>query len=121
MTTHHLTASGATHGSTIAEPEAAEQTRSRPAAPWSVILHDDQLHTYEYVIEMLCALFAMDPRTAYHHALEVDTRGITVVARLPRPEAEKKRDAIMRHGGDHRMRTTISMVASVEPDESRGS
>jgi ATP-dependent Clp protease adaptor protein ClpS len=107
----------ASSGSPIAEPEAITKAAQRLEPLWRVILHDDQLHTYEYVIEMLMAIFAMDAQRAYHHAIEVDTKGTTVLARLPRTEAEKKRDAIMRYGGDHRMRTTISMVASIEPEE----
>lgn len=104
-------------GSPLTEPEAITDTAERLEPFWRVILHDDQLHTYEYVIEMLMAIFGMDAQRAYLHAVEVDTHGTTVLARLPRTEAEKKRDAIMRYGGDHRMRTTISMVASIEPEE----
>ena len=98
----------------LVDPEVLLQEELAGALPWSVILHDDQLHTYEYVIEMLTNLTGMDMKTALQHALEVDTRGMTVVAQAPRPEAERLRDAIMTYGGDPRMRTTISMVASVE-------
>jgi ATP-dependent Clp protease adaptor protein ClpS len=104
-------------GFPIPETEALAEAAQRLEPLWRVILHDDQLHTYEYVIEMLMAIFGMDAQRAYRHAVEVDTKGTTVLARLPRTEAEKKRDAIMRYGGDHRMRTTISMVASIEPEE----
>jgi len=99
----------------IAQPESSKRPRKKHEPLWYVILHDDQLHTYEYVIIMLMKLFEMGKEAAFLHAVEVDTRGVTIVARLPREKAEQKRDEIMHFGGDPRMRTTVSMKASIEP------
>lgn len=100
-------------GVVVAEPLERERVRLAPL--WYVILHDDQLHTYDYVIEMLCKLFSMTPTRAFVHALEVDSQGVTIVARLPKREAADKRDQIASYGGDPRMNTTVSMKASIEP------
>ncbi len=99
----------------IAEPERGKQPRKKHEPLWYVILHDDQLHTYEYVILMLMKLFQMGKEQAFLHAVEVDSQGVTIVARLPKEKAEQKRDEIMHFGGDPRMQTTVSMKASIEP------
>lgn len=100
-----------------AEPRSRPQPRARPRYDplWYVILHDDQLHTYHYVIEMLMRLFAMSGEKAFLHAVEVDTQGVTIVARLPKTKAETKRDSIRGYGGDPWMKTSVSMQASIEP------
>ena len=95
---------------------AIERRPRRKLEPlWYVILHDDQLHSYQYVIEMLAKLFEMSARRAFVHAVEVDTQGVTIVARLPKDKAEDKRDGIMGYGGDPWMKTSVSMRASIEP------
>jgi len=44
-------------------------------AALNVILLDDDDHTYEYVIEMLCKLFGHSQEIAYRMACEVDATG----------------------------------------------
>lgn len=97
------------------EIESTPQGRTRHEPRWYVILHDDQLHTYQYVIEMVVKLFSTTPQQAFMHAVEVDTQGFTILARLPKPEAIEKRDAILKYGGDPLMQTTVSMKATIEP------
>lgn len=102
-------------GVQVAEPEAKKRPRRKFEALWYVILHDDQLHTYDYVVRMLVQLFQMTPQQAFLHAVEVDTQGVTIVARLPKDKASDKRDEIRSYGGDPLMKTTVSMNASIEP------
>lgn len=99
----------------VMEPKTRKETERKIAPPWSVVLHDDQYHTYDYVIRMLMDIFDMDAVKAFQHAEEVDHTGRTVVAKLPKEEAERKRNQIMSYGGDPKMRTTVSMKASIEP------
>ena len=106
-----------TTGTTVLEPETRKKPRREVARPWNVILHDDQLHSYDYVIRMLMDLFDMDAVKAFGHAEEVDKTGRTIVAKLAKEQAEKKRDQIMHYGGDPKMRTTVSMKASIEQCE----
>ncbi len=57
----------------ILDPETTDETRTKHAPLWYVILHDDQLHTYQYVIEMLTNIFRMNTQKALIHAIEVDS------------------------------------------------
>lgn len=101
--------------STSVQVDERKSTKRKFVPLWYVILHDDQNHTYDYVIEMLTRLFAMSVQQALIHALEVDTQSVTIVARLPKEKAEQKRDEIRHYGGDPLMRTTVSMKATIEP------
>lgn len=98
-------------------PEVTEETTSKPRIErrWYVILHDDQLHTYQYVIDMVMRLFGKSAQEALLHAIEVDTQGVTILARLPKSEAEAKRNAILNWGGDPALKSSVSMKATIEP------
>jgi ATP-dependent Clp protease adaptor protein ClpS len=86
--------------------EPVEEERLTPL--FNVVLLDDDDHTYDYVIEMLGRLFMMPPETAFHHAVEVDSAGRTVVMTCEREQAE--------FGADPRMpKSKGSMSAVVEP------
>ena len=83
---------------------------------FNVVLLDDNDHTYDYVIEMLCNLFLCTETQAFRHAVEVDTMGRTVVLTCEKEQAEFARDQIHAYGADPRMpRSKGSMSAIVEP------
>ncbi len=83
---------------------------------YNVVLLDDDDHTYDYVIEMLCRLFLFSESEAYQHAVEVDTSGRTIVLTCELPQAEYGRDQIHGYGPDPRMpRSKGSMSAIIEP------
>lgn len=95
-------------------PGSSHQDELTPM--FNVVLLDDDDHTYEYVIEMLCKLFFMTPDTAYRHAVEVDSTGRTIVITCELPQAEFGRDQIHGYGRDPRMpKCKGSMSAIVEP------
>jgi ATP-dependent Clp protease adaptor protein ClpS len=98
-------------------PGTTEETTTQPRLEprWYVILHDDQLHTYQYVIDMVMKLFGKSAQESFLHAIEVDTQGLTILARLPKPEAAAKRDAIHHWGGDPALKSSVSMKATIEP------
>ncbi len=101
-------------------PTATPETGTRDAEHleplFDVILLDDDDHTYEYVIEMLGALFCLPLESAYRHAVEVDTKGRTIVITCERPHAEFARDQIHGYGADPRMpRSKGSMKAVIQP------
>jgi ATP-dependent Clp protease adaptor protein ClpS len=84
---------------------------------YRVVLLDDDEHTYEYVIEMLCTIFFLSAETAYKHACEVDAMGRTVVIVCEKEQAEFGRDQIHAYGADPRMEVSKgSMSAIVEPE-----
>ncbi len=92
----------------------AEDVRLAPR--WNVILWNDDDHTYEYVIEMLRALFGFPPEKGFRHAKEVDTTGRTILMTTSKEHAELKRDQIHAYGADPRIaRCKGSMSASIEP------
>ena len=83
--------------------------------PYHVILLDDDEHSYQYVIEMLMALFGHGAVKAFKMAREVDTTGRVVVDTTTKERAELKRDQIQSYGPDWRIpRCRGSMSATVE-------
>ena len=71
-----------------ASPETGTRDAERLEPLFHVILLDDDDHTYDYVVEMLGALFFLPLETAYQHAVEVDTKGRTIVITCELPHAE---------------------------------
>jgi ATP-dependent Clp protease adaptor protein ClpS len=91
-------------------------TRPRQLPPYNVVLIDDDQHTYEYVIEMLKALFGHAPGKGYVLACEVDRTGRAIVLTTTKEHAELKRDQIHAYGRDKRIGTCRgSMSAAIEP------
>ena len=92
----------------------AEDVRLAPR--WNVVLWNDDDHSYEYVIEMLRALFGFPLEKGFLHAKEVDTTGRTILITTSKEHAELKRDQIHGYGADPRIqRCKGSMSASIEP------
>ncbi len=101
---------------TVIEPGTEIANRERLAPLYHVVLLDDDVHTYAYVIEMLMRLFMFGEQEAYQHAVEVDTSGRTIVITCELPQAEFARDQIRSYGPDPRMpESTGSMSAIIEP------
>ena len=97
-------------------PQTGSSERERLEPLYHVVLLDDDEHTYDYVVEMLGALFFLPLETAYQHAVEVDTKGSTIVITCERPQAEYARDQIHGYGADPRMpKSKGSMKAVVRP------
>ncbi len=103
-------------GSVVADPVVQKRTEDQVTPLFNVVLLNDDDHSYEYVIEMLQALFACSESAAWNHAVEVDTTGRTVVMTCELSMAEFGRDQILAYGADPRMpRSLGSMSAIVEP------
>jgi ATP-dependent Clp protease adaptor protein ClpS len=97
-------------------PQTGTSETERLLPLYHVVLLDDDEHTYDYVVEMLGALFFLPLETAYQHAVEVDTQGRTIVITCELPQAEFARDQIHGYGADPRMATSKgSMKAVVQP------
>jgi ATP-dependent Clp protease adaptor protein ClpS len=96
--------------------EQEQQTKRQP--PYHVILLNDDDHTYEYVIEMLKALFGYPVEKGFELARTVDTQGKAVVCTTSLERAELKRDQIHAYGPDPRISACKgSMSAVIEPAE----
>jgi ATP-dependent Clp protease adaptor protein ClpS len=82
-----------------------------------VILWDDNDHSYDYVIDMMRALFGHSLEKSYQIAKDVDTRGCAVCLTTTKEHAELKRDQIHAFGKDRLIaRCAGSMTASIEPE-----
>lgn len=104
----------------VRSAETEEQTdvdiKQKLLQPWNVILLDDDDHTYDYVVEMLRAVFGMSPERAYLHACEVDSLARTIVVTTSREHAELKQEQVHAYGPDPRIRRCSgSMTAIIEP------
>src|SRR5271165_1642756 len=93
--------------------EEKDQVKKQP--PYHVVLHNDDDHTFEYVIEMLKKLFGHPEPKGYQMAVEVHTKGRVIVDTTSRERAELKQDQIHAYGADQRLpRCKGSMSASIE-------
>jgi len=80
-----------------------------------IILNDDE-HSFDYVIEMLQAVFKIVYATALAHTVEADSTGSSIVLTTTLEEAERKRDQVHAYGPDWRMPNSRGSVAAlVEP------
>jgi len=96
--------------------EAEQSTRRQP--PYHVILMNDDDHSYEYVIEMLKALFGHPVEKGFKLAQEVDEKGRAIVCTTSLERAELKQEQIHEYGPDPRIqRCAGSMTAVIEPAE----
>ena len=103
---------------TVDEPDVAHKVRPVHIPRYHVVLLDDDVHTYAYVIEMLMHLFGHSRERAFQMAVTVDTSGRVIVDTTTKERAELKRDQIGAYGPDHRMRNSHgSMAALVESAE----
>ena len=85
---------------------------------YHVVLLDDDDHTYEYVIEMLTALFRHSRAKAFRMAVMVDMAGRVIVDTTTKERAELKQDQIHAYGPDWRIdHCRGSMSAVIEPAE----
>ena len=101
---------------TIPTEKPVERAELTPL--YRVVLLDDDDHTYDYVIEMLQKVLVFSVQQAYHHAVEVDTNGRTVLIKCELGEAEFARDQVQSYGPDWRLdRSRGSMAAIVEPEK----
>ena len=97
-------------------PEIEEDVSDQLQPLYHVILLNDEDHTYDYVIEMLEKIFGMSETRAFSHAVEVDTKGTTILITCELEKAEQKRDQIHTYGPDWRLARSLgSMAAVVEP------
>ena len=97
-------------------PREKKERKTEGLPPYNVVLLDDDDHSFEYVIQMLKAIFGHPEALGYRMAMEVHTRGRVVVATAHLEEAELKRDQIQAFGPDPFIpRCKGSMSATVEP------
>jgi ATP-dependent Clp protease adaptor protein ClpS len=101
---------------TTLDTDLANTTKDQLSPMYHVIILNDDEHTFDYVIEMLQAIFKMAYPTALGHTVEADSTGSSIVLTTNLQEAEQKRDQIHAYGPDWRMPNSRGSVAAlVEP------
>ena len=96
-------------------PDAKRKRKRQPR--YTVILWDSDEHTYQYVEQMLRALFGHDAVKCHELATEVDKQGKAVVLTTTLEHAELKRDQIHAFGKDENIRACKgSMQSTIEPE-----
>src|SRR5437763_9592663 len=88
---------------TATEPKREIKRQPKQLPPYHVVLMNDDDHTYEYVIQMLRAVFAYSEEKGYQLAKQVDDVGQAVVFTSHREHAELKREQIHAYGADFRI------------------
>jgi ATP-dependent Clp protease adaptor protein ClpS len=101
---------------TLPRKHVEEEEKVKRQPPYNVILLNDDDHTYDYVENMLLALFGYPKEKGHLMAKEVDTTGLVIVLTTTKEHAELKRDQIHAFGPDPLMaRCKGSMSAMIEP------
>jgi ATP-dependent Clp protease adaptor protein ClpS len=103
---------------TTPEVETKEKVEVKRQPPYNVILHNDDDHSFEYVILMLKELFGYPEEKGFQMAEEVHNKGKVIVCTTSMERAELKRDQIHAYGPDPRIdRCQGAMTATIEPAE----
>ncbi|MDA0709148.1 MAG: ATP-dependent Clp protease adaptor ClpS [bacterium] len=77
-----------------------DQTKTLHIPPWNTVLLNDNDHTYEYVIQMLCKITRVHPNTARKMASEVDSAGRVIIFTGSRERCELMQQQIHNWGAD---------------------
>ena len=92
------------------------ETKTKRQPPYHVIIMNDEEHTFEYVIEVLCKLFSHSLTTAEALTWAIHLSGRAVVYTTHRELAELKCDQVLSYGPDPRLSTSnASLQCYVEP------
>lgn len=91
----------------------SSQTDKTPAKPdiaplksWKVLVHNDDVNTYNHVILTFLQLLKMDLPTAVRKTVEVDKKGLSIVAVTHREHAELLQEQLQSKG----------LTSTIEPD-----
>ena len=102
----------------IVKTREKHQEKTRKLPPFHVILHNDDDHSFDYVIAMLQQLFGHPVEKGFQMAQEVHTQGRVIVDTTSKERAELKRDQIHAFGPDRLIaRCQGSMSATIEAAE----
>lgn len=81
-------------------PEQETETRTKRQPPYAVVLHNDDLNTFEFVVDVLRKVFSFPLEKAVLHTLEAHEKERSVVWTGALEIAELKADQIHSCGAD---------------------
>ena len=101
---------------TAPKEKADTDTRTKKLPPYNVIILNDEVHTFDYVIELLTKLFHHSLKTAIDLTWRIHLSGKAVVYTTHKEKAELKRDQVLAYGPDPRMSVSkTSLGCYIEP------
>src|SRR6478672_2332319 len=74
--------------------ETGEDTQTRRVPPYNVILLNDDHHSMEFVVEVLCKSLGVSVEKAFQYMIHAHTAGEAVVWTAPKEVAELKAEQI---------------------------
>lgn len=102
--------------STVTLPVLEQEQQTDQPWIWNVVLHDSDIHTFEYVIELATTVCSKSAKDALRLAKAVDTEGRAVVMQAHKELAELKLEQIKAFGADPRVaECSTAMRAHIEP------
>ena len=97
-------------------PVPVEDTEVVPEHLWRLVLLYDNDHSYEYVIEMLGAIFGYGAEKAFALARLVDTQGRVILMTGPKAECETKQAQVHAYGADPRIPASKGSMSAIVED-----
>ena len=82
------------------QTDIRDEERTQLIPPWNVVLLNDNDHTYDYVIHMLCKVLGINPQDARKMAEEVDKTGRVIIFTGSRERCELIQEQIHNWGAD---------------------
>ena len=85
--------------STIAPPKKSpRRSDPKPLPPWRVLLHNDDVHDFDFVIQTIEMLTPINRADAARHALDAHLSGVTLLLTTHRERAELYKDQFTSRG-----------------------
>lgn len=77
---------------TVPQIDKEEEIEQEPAEepPYRVLVHNDEVTPYSFVIAILIRIFELTPMIAEHVTFTAHTNGLALVVILPKTEAERR-------------------------------
>ncbi len=92
-----------------------EDTQTRRVPPYNVILENDDHHSQEFVVEVLCKALGIAVERAFQYMMEAHTSGRAIIWTGPREVAELKAEQIQTFHEVRGERRLGPVGCSVEP------
>jgi ATP-dependent Clp protease adaptor protein ClpS len=82
-------------------PRPKEKTKVKQQPPYAVVVYNDDVHTFDYVINCFMKVFGYDARKCLKLATEIHEQGRAIVWSGALEVAELKKEQIEGMGPDH--------------------
>jgi ATP-dependent Clp protease adaptor protein ClpS len=85
----------------VTRPRSKDETRTRRVPPFNVILENDDHHSWEFVIDVLCKALGVSKERAFQFTFEAHNTGRAIVWTGPKEGAELKVEQITTFHENH--------------------